>query len=233
MNTIIQSLRDFGYHVTPARTFATAEKEITKTSFDLAIIDLGWYMDATIPQTERATAGWALCNKLDDIDVKKGRRTPQILFSSRFPDQPELSREAAKRQKLPVFKEPTANVRNSIMAAVGFVEATLATQQGNSKSADSYTQELRNISLSFFKEPLRDYRQWAVFTMIFVALSLLILITSITLVIFGVIKVQVATLSSIASIVSGIISTLLYRRLSQTQKTVESTRTDLLKQIGT
>jgi len=103
----------------------------------LAIIDLGWFMDSSLPKEERPAAGWSLCQQLDDKDEQRGKRTPQILFSSRFPKEPELSREAARRRKLPLFKEATDIVRHSLLAAVGFVDATLAVQRSASSASSS------------------------------------------------------------------------------------------------
>ena len=136
MGEIVQGLQDSGYRVTVARTHSDAKDEISRGEFDLAIIDLGWYMDFSIPEGKRPAAGWSLCQQIDEKDEANGKLTPQIIFSSRFPDEPELSREAARRQKLPIFKEATDNVRNSLMAAVGFVDATLTAQQSIS-STDS------------------------------------------------------------------------------------------------
>lgn len=129
MGGIVKSLRDVGYHITTARFHSDARRVIKENEFDLAIIDLGWFMDDGLPETARPAAGWSLCEALDEKDQQGQRRTPQIIFSSRFPTEPELSREAARRQKLPVFKEATDTVRNSLIAAVGFVDATLAAER--------------------------------------------------------------------------------------------------------
>lgn len=130
MRTIVQALRDAGYRVTTARVHSDAKAKIRNSAFDLAIIDLGWFMDASLNEADRPAAGWALCDELDDEDKRLGRKTPQILFSSRFPSEPELSREAARRQKLPVFKEPTDTSRSALLATVAYVETTLKTQAG-------------------------------------------------------------------------------------------------------
>jgi hypothetical protein len=157
MEEIVQALRDLGDRVTTARTYNDAVKEVSNRYFDLAIVDLGWFMDFSLPAKDRPAAGWSLCGLLDDKDTQSGRRTPQILFSSRFPTEPELSREAARRQKLPLFKEATPTVRNSLIAAVGFVDATLSVQQSDpSSSPDHFGQELQNIALAFLREPLSD-----------------------------------------------------------------------------
>ena len=235
MRDIVQALRDSGYSVTAARTYADAGKEITNGEFDLAIIDLNWSTDSSLPEKDKRSAGWGLCEKLDDKDEQHGRRTPQILFSSRFPDEPELSQKAALRQKLPIFKEATANVRNSLMAAVGFVDATLAGQRSAQLTSSSqFDHELQNIALSLFKEPLRNYRQWASLTLVLVAVSVASVLICGVLAFLGTQGVQKpAALSSIASIVSSLISTLLYKRLAAEQKAMESVRREVLKQLGT
>jgi CheY-like chemotaxis protein len=230
MGKIVQALRDSGYRVTVARTHGDAAKEISRGEFELAIIDLGWYMDFSIPEKERPAFGWQLCQQLDDKDQRTGRRTPQILFSSRFPKEPELSLQAARRQKLPIFKEATDTARNSLMAAVGFVDVTLAAQRSASSTSSShFDQELQNIALGLFKEPLRDYRRWAFLTLLFVAISLALLVAGVALAYAQ--ALRVATLSSITSLVSGTISTLLYKRLRSAQAAVENLRREVLKQL--
>lgn len=230
MGKIVKALRDSGYLVTTARKYGDAAKEISRGEFDLAIIDLGWYMDYSIPEEKRPSAGWPLCQQLDDKDQRTGKQTPQILFSSRFPKEPELSQMAARRQKLPIFKEATETARNSLMAAVGFVDVTLSAQlSGTSASSSHFDKELQNIALSLFKEPLRDYRRWAFLTLLFVAISLALLVAGVALVYRK--AADVALLSSITSLVSGTISTLLYTRLRSAQAAVENVRRVVLKQL--
>jgi hypothetical protein len=139
-----------------------AIKLISEGTFDLAIIDLGWYMDSSVPVNERPCAGWSLCEKLDEKAASAATCVPQILFSSRFPTHPELSRDAARKQKLPLFKQATPVVLNSLLAAVGFVEATIAAQRGQD-AADPrrFERELQDVALGYFKEAMADYRRWA------------------------------------------------------------------------
>lgn len=159
MRQVVQALRDSGYRLITARTFNEATRHISDGDFDLAIVDLGWYMDFTIPEDERPSAGWSLCEKLDARATKRGTRVPQILFSSRFPTHPELSRDAARQQKLPLFKEATPVVLNSLMAAVGFVEATLAAQRSqDANDPHRFTRDLQDVAVGFFKEVMADYR---------------------------------------------------------------------------
>ncbi len=232
MRQVVQALRDYGYRVTAARTFSEAAKQIADSTFDLAIVDLGWYMDASLPQSERPAAGWSLCERLDEKAESSGTTIPQIVFSSRFPTEPELSREAAKRRKLPLFKEATPVVRNSLMAAVGFVDATLAVQRASEAAApDRFQRRLEDMALKYFDEALSDYRRWALLTVVFVAISLALLLFGVALAFTG--TVAVATLSSITSLVTGLVSTLLYKRLSSAQKGTEAARAEVLAKLQT
>jgi CheY-like chemotaxis protein len=230
MGKIVESLRDYGHSVTTARTYQDAQKKISQGEFDLAIVDLGWYMDSSLSEQDKPVAGWSLCKQLDDKDQQSGKRTPQILFSSRFPEHPELSDRAARSQKLPLFKEATVNVRNSLLAAVGFLEATLEAQRSVNPADTSYfVRELQNIALSLFKEPMRDYRRWAVLTLICVGTSLLLLVVGVGLAFTK--RLPVGTLSAIVSLITGTISGLLYKRLNSAQRALENLRHDVLKQV--
>jgi hypothetical protein len=227
---IIQSLRDSGYKVTTARKYSNAIKVIESSSFDLAIIDLGWYMDTSLPEKDRPSAGWMLCEEIDEKDVQRGKNTPQILFSSRFPKEPELSRIAAQRKKLPIFKEATDVVKNSLMAAVGFVESAMPGNSSTRNASDnSFNTELQHIALDTFREPIRDNRRWTLFTLIFVYISLCTLICGILLAFFK--QVEIGIITTVASIISGIISSVLYKRLNTIQKTLETTRKEVLSQL--
>jgi len=234
MGEIVQELRHFGYGVTAVRLYADAVRKISDERFDLAIIDLGWFMDPSLPRDKVEAAGWDLCKLLDENDARNGRRTPQIVFSSHFPDRPELSLRAAQERKLPLFKEATPTVRNSLMAAIGFVEATLAAERTDgASSAGQFDRELKNILLTSFKEPLNDYRRWALLTLVFVALSVLMLAAGVVLAATKTERLPMATLSSATSLVSGTISALLYKRLAASQKAMESGRKQVLKLIQT
>jgi hypothetical protein len=65
--------------------------------------------------------------------------------------------------------------------------------------------------------------------LVFVAISLVSVLAGIYLAYRS--KIPVATLSSITSLVSGMVSALLYRRLAMAQKAVETARREVLKQL--
>jgi len=230
MGEVVQALRDAGYRLTTARTYADAVEQIASNDFDLAIIDLGWYLDTKVPRHERPSAGWSLCERLDEKAARSNGRIPQILFSSRFPVEPGLSREAARKQKLPMFKQATPIVLNSLMAAVGFVEATIGAQRsqeaGNPKR---FERELQDIALGFYKESIADYRRWTKLSLGFVAGGLVLVLAGAGIAFYG--AIGVATLSSISSLICTTIAALLYRRLDSMHTSVETARREVLMEI--
>ncbi len=231
MARIVEILRDSGYQVSTANNFSEARKLAEDSNFDLAIIDLGWYMDPTLPGKERPSAGWSLCDKIDEIDSIKGKTTPQILFSSRFPDEPHLSKEAARRQKLPLFKEATDTSRNSLLAAIGFVEATiLSKHEKESSSHFAFNHELRNTALDMIRESLSIYRKWVYASFFFIALSCIALGIGI----FFIFKqeLDVATvLTPISGVIVTVFSALLSKQLTAAEDKLDDVRKTILKEV--
>ena len=129
-----------------------------------------------------------------------------------------------------MFKEATETVRNSLIAAVGFVDATLEAQRSASSTSSSpFDERLQNIALSLFKEPLQDYRRWVFLTLFFVAISLALLGVGVTYAYAH--SRPVAYLSACTSLLSSTISVLLYKQLRSAQATMEGARREVLKQL--
>lgn len=227
MREIVQGFRNCGYIVTAARTIADARKAISDGSYGLAIIDLGWYMDPSVPEKDRyAGAGWSLCALIDKKDQLEGKKTPQIVFSSHFPKDPQLSHEAAKGQKLPIFKEATATCRDSLMAAVSFVESSLAAQN----QGGDFERELERVVLGLIREPLVEYRRWALLTLVCVAASFVLLLSGVILAHFK--PANLSVLSSATSLVTGTVGALLYKRLGSAQNALTDLRKELFVQLS-
>jgi hypothetical protein len=130
-----------------------------------------------------------------------------------------------------MFKEATAVVRNSLIAAVGFVDSTLAAQRSAGQlGPEQFGKKLETLALDFYREPLHQYRQWALLTLVLVGLSVLLVLGGVALGLSG--QVKVAVLTSISSIVSGLASTLLYKRLDTAQRDMNNARDHLVKQLS-
>jgi hypothetical protein len=230
MRKIVQDLRKSGYLVTAARTIREAKKEISRSDFDLAIVDLGWYMDASVPAHEKdAAAGWSLCESIDRKDQAAGRRTPQIVFSSHFAEDPKLSLRAATSQKLPIFKNVSGTCLNSLVAAVGFVESSLAAHR--STYGSGFTNHLEEITLGVMREPLNDYRRWTFLTLVCVSASLALLAAGVILVYHNHDNVPISVLTSVTSLVSSTVGALLYRRLASAQNALTNLRKELVIEL--
>ncbi len=129
-----------------------------------------------------------------------------------------------------MFNDPTETVRNSVIAAVGFVEATISAQKsGDSESSGDFDRKLQSIAVDFFKEPLSDYRQWALLTLVFVGISLASIMVGVVLTYANGMRIE--TLTSVASLVSSLIAAVFYTRLVSAQKALEGARGEVLREL--
>ena len=230
MRGVVQALRDHSYHVSTARTYKDALRQIDESDFDLAIIDLGWFIDLELTEADRPAAGWLICDHLDEKDSSGGRATPQIVFSSRFLKTPELSREAARKGKLPVYKEATQAVLESLLAAVRFVETTALGKAGDGTASQGrFRRQLEELLLKSLGMPLKEYQRWTVLTIVLVGVSFVLLLAGVVLTFTT--TLEAGALSSASSLLTGAVSALLYRRLASAQRSLEKARTDLVKQL--
>ncbi len=72
-------LRDANYDVTVSGTFKDTLELISRSHFDIAVVDLGWVDDDTL-KGEKLNAGWKICAALDEADKKsQSKPTFQII----------------------------------------------------------------------------------------------------------------------------------------------------------
>jgi hypothetical protein len=109
--------------VSIANKYNDAKKLLQNSHFDVAIIDLGWHSDESIPSAERSYAGWKLCEEVDDPNKNKdGKETIIILYSSRVERDPSIYIHATVRGILPVLKTKNKASFEALKAAVKFIE---------------------------------------------------------------------------------------------------------------
>src|SRR5436190_16266541 len=65
MRQSVKTLRGAGYDVIVARTYKDALELIKHSHFDIAIVDLGWFADATLTPKQTEYAGWDICAAID------------------------------------------------------------------------------------------------------------------------------------------------------------------------
>lgn len=78
-----KSFKRFTIQVIGSRPLAhsTNTRQISAGDFDLAIVDLGWYMDFTIPEHERPSAGWQRGDHVAQQHVAVQRRDDERMGS--------------------------------------------------------------------------------------------------------------------------------------------------------
>jgi CheY-like chemotaxis protein len=223
MRRIVKALNDAGYSVTVARSYAETLELINHAHFDIAIVDLGWAADETLPTAQRDTWGWKICEDIDKANAKtQSKPTAQLMCSSRFFEKREISIEAANRGILPVYKD-YARVEitvQTLKASIRFIETLLKSRSPADELAIKLVIDLQNAMTNSLTEPLVQQKQWSRLTLIFVALSVLLVFVGAVSAIFG--NIQFGTLSSISSILTTVISSLLFVQLQRSQKMLEN-----------
>ena len=239
MSKAVQKLKDAGYHVDVARTLKEAIDKVKKIHYDIAIIDLGWYFDVSIPSSEQGAAGWKICDAVKEankaIFASKpiGRRmkpTFQIMHSQRFREDAEITTAAAKRGALPVFKDFKEVSHEALLAAVKFVEENAiekSIEEVRQTIAIKVAEQSAEMMMRELVTPLEQHRKWFNLTYTFVAASVALLLVGVITAIFG--NLPVGTLSSIGSIISGVVSALLFRQLQKSQESAIVNRDVILE----
>ena len=239
MRKAVQKLKDAGYHVDVARTLKEAIDQVKKTHYDIAIIDLGWYLDESIPRSERPAAGWKICEAVTEANEAifaskptKQRMKPtfQIMHSQRFMGDATITMQAASRGALPVFKDFKEVSHEALVAAVKFVEENAiekSIEEVRQTLAIEIARQSTGIMMQELVMPLEQHRKWFNLTFTFVAASVALLLIGVITAIFG--NLPVGTLSSIGSIISGVISALLFRQLQKSQESAIVNRDVILE----
>lgn len=109
--------------VSIANKYDCVKKLIQKSHFNVAIIDLGWHSDQSIPYAQRSYAGWMLCEEIEELNKNNGpNKTIIILYSSRVAKDPSIYIHATVRGILPVLKTKNKASFEALKAAVKFIE---------------------------------------------------------------------------------------------------------------
>jgi len=219
----VECLRVGGYHVTTARTLKEAQNLIQESHFDIAIIDLGWSADKSIPESQWEHKGWDIGDWIEKADTRNQCKTRQIIHSYKFHNNAALSQEAARRGILPIGKSHDEAGRQFLLAAIHFIASDLSVSSSRDQFAQEAANELLKMMIASLNEPLRQYKMWFLVTVCLVSLSVLVLIAAIAAVAIWRL-VEISALTSISSIMINIVTVLLYRQLQRVQKEVKETR---------
>ena len=202
--SIIKDLEIANYHVTAVNKFKDAMEKVKNSTFDIAIIDMGWQYDEDIPvKHDRESAGWKIINVIKNSDKrlksknKRFKNTFLIMFSRQFEINEDLSSDAARWGILPFYKDLTSEYGTKpLCAAVRFIERHLGSQDVEDR--DRMTEEWR--------EKFKQEKLWFYLMLGFLTMSLSLLILGFFGAIFHLWDVQVSTITTIGGCVASLFS---------------------------
>jgi hypothetical protein len=233
MRSVVNALRDRGFDVRVANTYDKAMELASRQHFDIAIIDLGWSGDHSVKSPH--TAGWLISNQIEQADKKLSphRSTAQIIYSSRFATNPEISETACEHGILPLFKVystpdsfPTragkpspapksldaatraAINQNSLAAAVGFIAHLL------------HARPELDAALKVLEDAKGSRKRWEVFAIACIAISVALVAVSVVAVIF--LNRPAAIVTAISGAITSLIPALFFKQLKATRSGVDA-----------
>jgi hypothetical protein len=235
------------HDVTVASSLDEALLVARTQDFDVAIIDLGWYADLSVPEAERAVARWKIAAALDETDQQHPQRPPtaQIIYSARFGTQPQLAERAASRGRLPFLKpykeqftiplESQAGMTKSedgVEAACQSLRATLSFIEHVRTSGTSLQDNVqRNLNVLLktasdgVSRAVYREKQWDSLTRVMLGLSVLIVLTGVVSLFF--LGVPQGAVTAAVGIVVGLIPRLMYGELHKTRDEIQAAMRNL------
>jgi CheY-like chemotaxis protein len=181
---LINLLRTRGYSVdsanTPDRVIELAKNE----TYNLVVLDLGWYTVEKMPKDEKMVLGWKLAE-----EIKRNSSAQILMFSNRLYEDQELAHTAAEKKCLPVYKSyDDACLKNLLV--------TIRWAAFHKSSAETLTEEQKFYSFKM-------YRWLSKVLLASILGSLVLLLATVILVVTN------NTETTVASSIFGVVSTLL------------------------
>ncbi len=227
MRKILEELRrGRSYDITVSRTLAEAREQIQRNTFDIAIVDIRWEAEDKLPAHERDSAGWSISDEIEEVDENKGRKTLQIICSSRFDTEPALTLEVVRRKKFPVLKIYNEQGGRALKLAIDYLEEAVLKGQ---RTPGQFFQEMMDQLQSSLVRATENMRQiqnkWIKVAIPVTIIAVLVLFAGIILAAVG--YIQVDTIHTISTILTAALCALLYKQLRNSQKTAEKSISSL------
>jgi len=225
MRLAVKTLESTGYEVDIANKSEEAFSLINDNQYDIAIVDLGWFADDKIPESEKDEYGWKICKAINKVDEDRGTSTPQIMFSNRFYRKPEISVAAADRRILPIFKNYEESGNKALMASVKFIENLMKTSSPLDVLVDEFKAH-RAILVQQGKANLEHYYLWSKRTYYVMVAGVVVILIG---VIYGMFWNQQLTgfLTAVTGILTNLISKLFLDQLNKMRTTAENFTKDM------
>ena len=229
-----KGLKSDNFDVVCANTLDDARKLAQTDKFDIAIVDLGWFLDPAVSSAERESAGWGIVDDIGKADRQTGRETACIIYSSRLLDDPRIVAQAAQHGLLPVLKyiegdkSPVDVAVDSLRAAVSYLGAVIE-QATPEKALQRRVREIECWLTAAADEALRNLRRWsAIISVAFVA-SLALIGVGIVLALVG--RTGIGIVTSVTSTITAVFSRLARPLYKEAQRNVTETQRKLEEEI--
>ena len=199
MRKLIKLAGERGYKVDCASTPSEVIALVKKETYDVVVLDLGWYTFDKLPYDDRMVLGWKLAE-----DIQQNSSAQILIFSNRFFEMPELARTAAEKGYLPVYKS-----YDEICSRNALVTIQWATVRKN--PAETLINERRI-------QAFRMYRRLSNVLLASIISAVVLLLATVVLVVRNAAQTTVA--SSIFGVVAVFFSRVIYKYVSAYQKSI-------------
>jgi CheY-like chemotaxis protein len=191
---LINLLKSRGYQVDSANTPEIALELVSKETYSIVILDLGWYTATNMAYDDRMVLGWKLVD-----EIRKHTSAQIIMFSNRFFEDQELARTAAEKGCLPFYKS-----YDDICAKNLIVTIRWAILQRNSVHALNDEEKLYSFKM---------YKRLSSVLLLSVILGLLLLLVTVNLIVTG--KADSTVAAAAFGIVSTFVSGVIFKYISE------------------
>jgi hypothetical protein len=138
--------------------------------------------------------------------------------------------QAADSGKLPIFKNYTEATHQVLRASVKFIETLLTDRSPHEQFAFTAVSDLEQMMIKSLTEPLAEQKQWSQITIIFVGISVILVLVGGVSAIFW--NFQVGTLATVSSILTGIISSLLFVQLQRSRQSLKKNQETIRQEFA-
>lgn len=208
---LVKKLGVHGYSVDCANTPEEVVKQCSKPGniYDAIILDLGWFTVTTMSYDQKMQLGWDLAEKL-----RQHQSAPILMFSSRFLEEERLAQSTAEKGLLPVYKTSDEACADHLLVTVRWAASSRS-------AAELIDQQRKLLELRVQQEKelraLRTYQWLSNILLGSIVLSLtLMAVTVVFMLVYP--DRRAAGVSSVLSLLSGFISTVIYKIMRDYRK---------------
>jgi hypothetical protein len=199
LRKLINLLRARGYNVDCANTPDKVIDLVKTETYNVVVLDLGWYAIDNMPKDDKMILGWELA---DEIQRNSSARI--LMFSNRFYEDQELARTAAEKGYLPVYKSYDDACARNLLVTIRWA----ALQKSHT---ETLSEEQKIYSF-------RMYRRLSNVLLASIISSLVLLLITVILVVTN--KTETTIASSIFGVIATFVSGVIYKYVDAYKKNI-------------